>query len=111
MARLHEIYVERLRFKNSDDPRPYLVVGFPSVGDALVVPGSSAWDLHDPRLDFAIAGDHSEFRLTGLKRGTYFVCRYPIRVRDARLTHRIGALGPKLSEEFIALWDLFRLRE
>jgi hypothetical protein len=95
--RRYELYVARIRFRRSEDLRPWVVIDDPvqdprERGALLVTlaPVSSQLDMLLPN-HFLMDASAPDFPTTGLRRSSYVVGD-PIRVRVERLERRIGEL-------------------
>ena len=108
----HEIYLAAIRLGNSEDLRPWVVVEGPVANPdnpdellVVVVPCSTAFDLFDDCHDFMIRSTDPDFVTTGLRRDSFIICEYPVRVPVSRLERRLGRLSGQMLEDFKAWVD------
>ena len=95
-----DIYLVKLRYRSSEDPRPCVILDPPDSEHVTVALISSAMDLYRRGMHFLIEEDRSEFPLTGLKK-TSFVAGDQIHdIHVADLGKRLGHLTGDLAIEF-----------
>ncbi len=95
----YEIILSKTRFRNSDYPRPWLVVSpalpdpqDPSKQVVLAVSISTKFDLFDERAHFEIEATDPDFKGTGLDARSYVVGDLPAWISTDSLERKLGEL-------------------
>lgn len=108
----YDICLARIRFRNCNDRRPWILVSRPTFDTVrsqapkvAVVPISASLDLFKPNQDFLIRAADPNFVNTGLKRDSYAIGEgFTIYVPISRFERKVGSLVGSLLAEFVS-WE------
>jgi len=102
----YEIVHAKMPFKHSEDARPWLILEEP-VADpedakkqvSLSVPISSQFDLYDKSRHFLIPGADTDFKQTGLRKGSYIIADWPVLLHPDKVLRKLtGELLQRFQE-------------
>lgn len=101
-----DVLLVAVQWRDSADVRPALVTRVFDDGRVLCALMSSAFDLYNPSIHFAVRDTQPEFAQTGLLRSSYVSSREVASLEPTCLVRRLGSLGPLLAAEFDGWWML-----
>ena len=99
MARKHDLFLVRIRLRDSFDYRPCIIL-HSSAQTSSVVLLSSALGLRRDVSDFLISSDDPDFAKTGLKKSSYALGDQIHEMNNGELKHKLGSLEGELAERF-----------
>jgi hypothetical protein len=102
----HDVLLVNVQWRDCADVRPALVTRLCADGRVLCALISSAFDLYNPSIHFAVRDSQPEFAQTGLLRSSYVSSQDVPLLESTCFVRRLGSLGPLLSAEFDGWWML-----